>query len=231
MKNEIKSTSNKPSKNLKQNLLILLFAVTAFFAFIFYESPPVKHEIFDDFSDNSNIWESYVYSPNWSGIISVRDGKYIWEAKHFYQTTEFYDFYQYDRSQNLKDFDLSVDAMLAAPEANHICYGVSFRTPSNSRSGYLFSVCDTQEFNVKYLGREGWEVFASRTFSDAILPGQWNHFEVSARGDHFVLSINDAVVFEFTHAKSPVGMIYLLLHAHEDIPGTIMFDNFHLQEK
>jgi hypothetical protein len=219
------------NKNLRQIFLVLLLALSTFFIFIFHEPPPLKYNFFDTFYDNSNNWEKYVYSPHWYGSIHVQDGSYIWEAQRFYDSIEFYDFYQYEHNQNLKDFDLSVDAMLATPEASHMCYGISFRTPSNSRSGYLFSVCDTQAFNMKYLGADGWEVLAPRTFSDAIVVGQWNHLEVSARGDRFVLSVNNVVVFEFTHSKSSVGMVYLLLHAHGDIPGTIMFDNFSLQEK
>lgn len=218
-------------REFRNSFLILLLACSTFCVFIFYEPPPVKYEIFDDFSDKSNGWWDYGWSPDWYGFIRVQDGSYIWEAQRFYNSREFYEFKPHNYNVNLEDFDLSVDAMLATPEASHMCYGVSFRTPYYSQSGYLFSVCDTQEFIVKYLGQDGWEILAPRTFSDAILAGQWNNLEVSARGDHFVLSINDVKVFEFTHSKSSVGMVYLLLHAHGDIPGTIMFDNFHLQEK
>jgi hypothetical protein len=44
-----------------------------------------------------------------------------------------------------------------------------------------------------------------------------------------VLSINNKVVFEFTDSRVPAGDVYLVLDSNDDIPGTILFDNFGLQ--
>ncbi|MBI5950694.1 MAG: hypothetical protein HY865_03475 [Chloroflexi bacterium] len=123
---------------------------------------------------------------------------------------------------------------MATPNAQLLCYAVVFRISSNGipDGAYVFSVCDQQQFLVEYKSdQDDGQVFTPWTYSDAIRSGDWNTLAVSARGDHFVLSINNVVVSEFTDERRESGYVHLMVQFFEQVPGTVMFDNFGLQPK
>jgi hypothetical protein len=185
--------------------------------------------IFDDFHDNTNDWDSGSQSNDfWGGTLNIQDDMYIWNIDEFHKDGTFLSWRDYGKNIHVSDFDMSVDAKLDTPEAD-LCYGVVFR--ETDAGSYMFTVCDHQRFAVRYNkdGSEQDEHLQPWKFSSAIRRGDWNTLAIRARGDHFVLSINNQVVFEFTDARFPGGKVFLLLDSNEMIPGTILFDNFGLQ--
>jgi hypothetical protein len=187
------------------------------------------YDIFDDFQDNDLNWGiGDANSEYWEGSVNVQDGMYVWIIEKYSDDPTFFSFRSFERYIYAHDFDLSVDGKLATPEAD-ICYGVNFR--DGDEGGYIFTVCNDRMFSVRYSAPEDGqdEVFQPYTFSKAIRSDEWNTLGVRARGDHFVLSINNKVVFEFTDSRVPAGDVYLVLDSNDDIPGTILFDNFGLQ--
>jgi hypothetical protein len=193
-----------------------------------------EYEFFDGFRNNLNFWDTGPQENDyWSGNMKVREGAYIWEIEELH-ISGFYSWGGWAANQAVGDFDLSVDAKLATPEAVDLCYGVNFRTsPKDVAEGfYAFTVCDDQKFFVKYdSDLDGDALLVPWTRSQAIHSGDWNTLAISARGDHFVLSINNTVVADFTDAHLRRGYAYLVLNANDSIPGTIMFDNFALQTR
>jgi hypothetical protein len=178
---------------------------------------------FDDFADNSNNWDSGSESNDyWGGSLNIQDDMYVWNIDEFYDDGTFFSWRDYRNNIYVSDFDMSVDAKLATPEAD-LCYGVVFR--ESDAGSYMFSVCDDQRFSVRFSSEED-EILQPWMFSRAVRTGEWNTLTVRARGDDFVLSINHQVVFEFTDARLTSGKVYLLLDSNDDIPGTILFDNF-----
>jgi hypothetical protein len=190
------------------------------------------YQFFDDFHNNVNDWDSgYQKNDFWYGTLNIQDDMYIWNIKEFYDKDGVMSWRDYGKNQPVDDFDVSVDGKLATPEAGHMCYGLSFR--SSDIGEYIYSVCDGQSFSVRYNeeGPEKDEFLQPWTLSSAIRPGEWNTLAINARGDHFVLWVNNVIVFEFTDARLPSGKVSLLLIAYDDIPGTILFDNFGLQPR
>lgn len=191
------------------------------------------YEFFDDFSDNKNNWDtSYQYSKYWYGYLKIDGGTYAWDVTTYYDTG-FYSWRTYEKVASVKDFDLSVDAKLDTPEATDMCYGVGFRfSPEyDSNDGYIFSVCDDQRFFAEYNNDDADITLVPWTRSTVIRSGDWNTLGVSARGDHFSLSINNVAVAEFTDTHRASGETYLLLDSSSEVPGTILFDNFGLQTR
>lgn len=190
------------------------------------------YQFFEDFHNNANAWDSgYQKNDFWYGTLNIQHDMYVWNIKEFYDEDGVLSWRDYEKNNPLGDFDMSVDGKLDTPEATHMCYGVAFR--SSDTGEYIYSICDHQSFSVRYNedGLERDEFLKPWTLSSVIRPGEWNTLAINARGDHFILWINNVVVFEFTDARLPRGKVSLLLNAHDDIPGTILFDNFGLQPR
>jgi hypothetical protein len=192
------------------------------------------YHFFDDFHDNRNEWMVGSESNDfWDGTYAIEDGMYVWNIDEFHEDGRFVSWREHGNKLYLlyfRDFDMSVDAKLGTPEAD-LCYGLVFR--ESDVGSYMFHVCDGQQFAVTYneYGTEHDELIQPWKYTRAIRSGDWNTLAVSARGDHFVLSINNQVVFEFTDTRLTRGKVYLLLDSYAAIPGTIMFDNFGVQQK
>ena len=214
-------------------------AVSATNTAVYQATQVAEYEFFDDFDDNENEWDfGQEDSEYWRGSIGVRDGLYIWDVKEIYESDyEYvYSWRSYWDNKSVADFDLSVDARLATPNAQRLCYAVIFHASPNgfSDGGYEFYICDDQQFFVGYYSGDTKgepRVFSNWTHSDAIRSGDWNTLAVNARGDHFILSINNAVVSEFTDSSRRSGYVYLMIISFDRTPGTIMFDNFGLQRR
>jgi hypothetical protein len=95
----------------------------------------------------------------------------------------------------------------------------------------MFSVCDSGVYSVNYYLENESKTINPWTRSDAIRTGDWNTLSVSAHGEDIVLSINHAVVSEFSNADVAKGYIYLLVRIFDDQPGTVLFDNFAMQPR
>jgi hypothetical protein len=192
------------------------------------------YHFFDDFHDNRNEWKVGPESNDfWEGTYAIEDGMYVWNVDEFYQGGSFLSWRDHGNiiyELYVRDFDMSVDAKLGTPGAD-LCYGLVFR--ESDAGSYMLNVCDDQLFAVSYNedGTEQDELIQGWKFSRAIRSGDWNTLAVSARGDHFVLSINNQVVFEFTDTRLTGGKVYLLLSSNQAIPGAVMFDNFGVQPK
>jgi hypothetical protein len=209
-------------------------AVSATSTAVYQATQVAGYEFFDDFDDNENKW-AYGHEDDeyWRGTLSVRDGAYIWDMREFYQDSSL-SWRDYQDNYPITDFDLSVDAKLATPNAQNICYAVVFRSSFDALydGAYVFSVCDCGQFSVEFdsdLGND--TVFTPWTQSSSIRSGDWNTLAVSARGDHFILSINNIIVNELTDSRRGSGYVYLLMRHFDTTPGTIMFDNFGLQPR
>ena len=96
---------------------------------------------------------------------------------------------------------------------------------------YTFSVCNDSYFGVSYYEQGEWEPMSGYMYSDVVRHGDWNRLEVSARGDHFTLTINHTVVYETTDDRQPIGGLALLVEVNETNPVTIWFDNFGFQPR
>jgi hypothetical protein len=192
------------------------------------------YDIYDDFDDNftNNWWIGFPMGPEYYAALNVTDGAYVWEMKEIYHSMGASFWTGLDDLKPMQDFDMSVDARLASPEATRMCYGLAFRIQTYTANGYTFQVCEDQTFTAyNYSGADQWTFFETSTFSDAIHPGEWNTLSVRARGDHFTLSINDQVVSEFTDTHTAEGRFKLMMISYDDTPGTVMFDNFGLQPR
>ena len=199
---------------------------------VYHATQVAGYEFFDDFDDNKNGWETGYGNEYWQGSINILDGAYVWDIKEFHGVENVSSWQTYKDSKLVTDFDLFVDAKQATPDAQHLCYAVAFRASPTccSTGGYEFHICG-QQFYVAYYGNsmDDSKVFSSWTPSKAIRLGEWNTLGIKARGDHFTLSINNAVVNEFTDTRRRNGYIYLMIRYYDTVPGIIMFDNFGLQ--
>ncbi len=217
----------------KQQASIATAQAQATVTAVYQATQVADYEFFDDFDNNVHGWDSGTQvNDYWSGNLSISDGAYVWEIEELHNDG-FFSRRDWYANIAIEDFDLSVDAKLATPEAVSLCYAVVFRASSDISEGYyVFSVCDDQKYYVEYNSDvDGNDKLSSLTHSPIIRSGDWNTLAVSARGDHFILSINNVVVSEFTDTRLPKGYIYLMLDADDTIPGTIMFDNFGLQTR
>jgi hypothetical protein len=192
------------------------------------------YDFFDDFENNGRQWVSYQGGGVWGGSMEVKNDMYVWDVKTFYDLDQSYAYAFHRDIGRIQDFDMSVDAKLVAPKSSQICYAVGFRSDPDSRSvnGYGFYVCESmQKVLAGYYSENDQREFLPWTFSDAIHPGDWNTLRVSARGDHFVLSINNVIVDEFTDTTSKSGHVVLMIQIFDPTPGTVLFDNFGLQPR
>jgi type II secretory pathway pseudopilin PulG len=192
------------------------------------------YQFFDDFDDNKNNWSHGVENNKyWRGSISVRDGMYVWDIRSFHGLGASRSWRDFEANTYVDNFDMSVDAKLQSLTAQSPCYAVAFRTSTDGvgNGAYIFSVCNSGWFYVNYSDERDEQLIIPFTHSTAFRPGDWNTLAVSARDDHFVLSINSVVVSEFDDSHREGGYVYLVVIAKDNEPGTVMFDNFGLQPR
>jgi hypothetical protein len=192
-------------------------------------------EFFDQFNDNKNGWligendDAYFIGHN-----KVEQGVYVWNIE---ETKLGFAGWGTKRSGrlNLTDFDAYVDTKLVQGSPSGICYGLQFRASiiRQSDSYYTYEICNNGYFRVNY--HEGkaadWETLIDWTRSEAIHSNQWNTIGVSARGTHFVYTINDSKVAELDDNRLDTGNVSVFIDIESGEAGTIWFDNFALQSR
>jgi hypothetical protein len=100
-----------------------------------------------------------------------------------------------------KNFVLAVD-FRTGEETNS---GVFVRSPGNS-GGYEVQIWKAQPagFNT------GSIVGVGKTEGEfKFIPGQWNHYEITAQGDHFTIVLNGMKTLDVHDSKSPEGSVRL----------------------
>lgn len=185
-----------------------------------------QYEFVDPFTENTEYWLIETTDNEYMvGSISLSGGVYVWNIQEVKQPFVYWaNFYRGNRS---KDFDIYVDTKIARGAPGDACSGFVFRTASvNWEEGaYTFSVCNNSSFDVNYYKRGEWESIAQWIYSDAIQNNDWNRLAISARGNHFIFTINNQVVYEMTDDRLPVGGLALLIEVNEERPVSVLFDN------
>ncbi|RPH63211.1 MAG: DUF1080 domain-containing protein [Chloroflexi bacterium] len=187
----------------------------------------------DPFDDNDNHWNAGEEDNEfWVGDIRVENGAYIWEVKTVKQA--FIGWNNYENHEAQADFDVYVDARLQSGDPAINCYGIMLREDAEGfkQGAYTFSVCENGYYQVSYYTEaDGWDQISDWQTSSAILSGEWNRLEVSARGAHFVFRINDQEVFAMDDSRQDKGFISLYVDFYEKNPAVVWFDNFGLQNR
>jgi hypothetical protein len=190
-------------------------------------------EFIDRFNDNSNDWwTENIDDELMTGEITIANGVYNWNIDKTKQGFAWGTTKSSGR-RNLNDFDLYVDARLNKGSADKLCYGLRFRDSSESDSYYAFYICDEKDFEIAYLGGESdsWTILHSSTDSDTIHANEWNTLGVSARGNHFIFTINDWTVAELDDSRSKSGEVGVFIEVWEGQSGSVAFDNFAVQSR
>jgi len=126
------------------------------------------------------------------------------------------------------DFALSVDVKLR----NHNS-GIQFRSATEPEwvcSGYQADMAEGNWWGSLYeeKGRgvlvNGWKGKGEKV----VKPNDWNHYEITARGNHIQLKLNGTVTAELDDSKSSEGIIALQVHAGP--PMEVEFRNIKLKQ-
>jgi hypothetical protein len=80
-------------------------------------------------------------------------------------------------------------------------------------------------------GEGGWQDITEWVESDAIIEGDWNLIEVSARGSNYKVYINHQQVADVVDPRLTGGQVSILIDVYELTPGRIEFDFFALQPR
>jgi hypothetical protein len=67
--------------------------------------------------------------------------------------------------------------------------------------------------------------------TEALVKGDWNLLEVSARGEDFSVWINHQLMLTFTDSRLPNGSVSILLDLYGEAPVQIECDFFALQAR
>jgi len=181
----------------------------------------------DDFSYNANDWS--VYTDNRSDYIkdsaSIQDGVLHWQMEALQGV------FAWNNPDLIAvgDFDAAIDAQRL--EGSDGDYGLIFRLLDNNNY-YMFVVDDYSQTFFVGSYQSNWSTIVDWTTSKAIQPGQVNHMGVSARGDHFVFSINGINVTETDIHGISLGKVGVAIDMYTagDLQ-TVNFDNFELHGK
>ncbi len=192
-----------------------------------------NYPLIETFENNKKAWYTGEKDGEFfAGKRLIENGAYRWEIDVVKQT--FVAWANYESQEALGDFDVYVDGILKVGDPENYCYGFLFReSPEGFDEGaYTFEVCEGGSFSVSYYTKEnGWEQISGWLTSEAIQAGDWNTLEISARGRHFVFTVNEVQIFEMEDDRQPTGYLSLLIDVLEEAPGTIWFDNFGLQTR
>jgi hypothetical protein len=186
----------------------------------------------DRFDDNANQWhQGDLDNEAWVGSIAVEDGVLLWSIDEAKRGFSYWTFSSVLPAA--ADFDVYVDVRLSGYSRSGLSAGLQFRqTFSAGKSAYYaFFVADDGQFSVQRWdpAADDWTVLVQWTDTDDYVSGRWNTLGVSARGDHFVLTINDRTVGSFSDAHLDRGDVSLAISAGPGENGMIWFDNFALQ--
>jgi hypothetical protein len=190
------------------------------------------YALVDKFDSNENGWQvGKVENEFWTGSKNIKNGAYELDFPKISST--FLESSDYSNSIVVRDFDAYVDTKIIDGDSGS-CSGILFRKSPYGwiHGGYAISVCKNGQFVVGYFDANGnWDFLTDWVLSPAINKTDWNHIEVSARGDHFIFRINDFVVFETDDTHQLRGDVALFAESHGTTPMMVMFDNFGFQSK
>jgi hypothetical protein len=214
-----------------------------------------KEGLFDSFDSNNNGWMVGKINAFWSGEVNIEDGVYNWDVEMLKKG-----FLHYSVPGDIPvvtNFDLMVETKILGGNPG-ACSGLLFRTHTSGweYGGYAISLCKEGSFFVGYVNGQGkWVKSSNWIASSAIKSNDWNRIEVNARGSHFILKINDFVVYEMDDTNRTDGKVAVFIEIHEDstiqgmnskpgmvdlsqmvlptkfVPVTFLFDNFELHNK
>jgi hypothetical protein len=198
---------------------------------IAHRTERANYPFIETFDDNKKAWD---IAKRASGFftyeISVKNGVYSWEFAAAKKTFAFWG--NYKSQESLKDFDVYVDGVLKEGDPENYCYGLVFReSPDGVDYGaYTFEICENGQYSIFHYNKEkGWNGISGWQASNAIKAGDWNRLEISARGSHFVFTVNDVQIFEMDDDRQAEGYLSLLVNIHKEAPGKIWLDNFGLR--
>ncbi len=199
------------------------------------ETERAKFEIFDQFNNNTNGWGIGTYDDNYgTGQISILNGVYVWNVDKAKQGFVHWES-RHSGRLDFTDFDVYVDARLIRGSSSGVCYGLQFRVSlvRQVNNYYIYIVCDNGYFYVSYYDGESnsWSDLIGWTKTDVVNAGNWNTIGISARGTHFVFTINDWHVAARDDNRLDEGEVRLATDVQSGDGGTIWFDNFALQSK
>lgn len=131
------------------------------------------------------------------------------------------------------NFDVYVDTKVLEGNWGEVCSGLIFRQAHEGwdEGAYIFSVCNDSHFEVDYHGPNGWEDITDWKYTDVIRNSDWNRIQVSARDEHFILSINNVDVLEMEDDRQTIGGLAIFITVREKNPAVVWFDNFGYQTR
>ena len=179
----------------------------------------------DAFETNENDWDTgYDYSEYGRIIRKIGHGTYQWEITADKSNIS------WSRADTIpvSDFYLAVDTLLLKGTPS-IDFGLIFREDTFGNF-YYFGINQTRHFTLERSYNDKWTDIIDWTSSSAIVVGKINRLTVIARGDQFLLFINDVFVAEahddLIKNGKPALAISLNRRGQE---AMIDFDNFILR--
>lgn len=114
-----------------------------------------------------------------------------------------------------------------------VCGGLVFRksTKGWDNGAFIFTICNDSSFKVEYHGENGWEYVSNWEDNDVIRRSDWNRIEISARGNDFIFTINNEVVYELLDDRLEEGGLAIIIDIRDKNPAVIWFDNFGYQSR
>ncbi len=193
-----------------------------------------QYSLINRFDINNYSWRQGTEDNEyWSGYTAFENGVYVWEVKE--AKGAFISWADFPGNDDIRDFDVYVDTKVVKGEPSAVCSGLLFRkSPEDSQKGgyYYFSLCHGGTAEIRYYSnKDGWENIAAVPYYHFLFRphGEWDRLELSARGSHFLFSINGDKIYEMEDDRQEVGGIALVIELTEKAPARIVFDNFGLQ--
>ena len=195
-----------------------------------------QYEIVDHFDSNKNRWNvGQIAGLEWDGSQEITSGVMVWNIDSVNQY--YYDFAKVSMeivpvNDFIKNYDVYVDTKVSNLSSDIACSGLVFRlSPLGwNTGGYSFVVCNGGYLVVHYHNiKDGWQMITSQ-YHPSIHPNDWNRLGIKVRDSHFVLLINNQVVYEMYDERQPSGGVELMALVEKS--GTkILFDNFGYQSR
>lgn len=181
--------------------------------------------ISEQFETNESNWYTGTDDDAYAKIIyTVENGQYTWDA------TAHQGFIQriWVNSISVGDFYFSLD--VTQPSFTTAAdYGIVFRE-DNANNYYYFSINNKKQFSLWLHYQDEWTELIDSSVSQAILPRESNRLAVLAKGDHFVLFINDQYVAEIQDGTLDKGRAGMAIEISEPDLGVLFeFDNLLLK--
>lgn len=177
-----------------------------------HTATPWTTSLFDGFVSNENNWQvgteqSEFFAPL---VRTMADGRYRWDAvRAKAPSTATASLAGY----HVEDFHYLVNAKHISGSKIGSSWGVTFRV-QNYLNFYVFRITDNQLFTAAVVKDGEWESLHQWSRSSAIRPNGVNQLAVVAHEEHFVLSINNQVVYEFDDYRFDRGLVGLAIEVY-----------------